>query len=173
MRDTVFGHSRHGVMKFARFSGRTAANPSQWSANLRLEDRCGRSREEADMGPSSKGLAYFAMATVTLATAPAGAASFDCNKAATADEQAICASYVLSDLDTQLATLYGVRMQIPMLMGARGAAQDEQRTWLTQRHACGGDVACIVQSYQQRIAELKQTITEAMQDYCKRVGICE
>ena len=30
----------------------------------------------------------------------------------------------------QMATLYGVRMQIPMLMGARGAAQDEQRAWL-------------------------------------------
>ena len=126
------------------------------------------------MGLSSKGLAFFATATVTLvaATAPAGAASFDCAKAATADEQAICASSVLSDLDTQMATLYGVRMQIPMLMGARGAAQDEQRAWLTQRHACGGDVACIVQSYQQRIAELKQTITEAMQDYCTRLGIC-
>ncbi len=126
------------------------------------------------MGLSSTGLAYFAMVIVTLvaATAPAGAASFDCNKAATADEQAICASYVLSDLDTQMATLYGVRMQIPMLMGARGAAQDEQRAWLVQRGACGGDVACIVQSYQQRIAELKQTISAAMQDYCTRLGIC-
>ena len=66
---------------------------------------------------------------------------------------------MLSDLDTQMATLYGVRMQIPMLMGARGAAQDEQRAWLAERRACGGDVACIVQSYQQRIAELKQTIS--------------
>ena len=58
------------------------------------------------------------------------AASFDCGKARTADEKAICASPALSDLDTQMATLYGVRMQIPMLMGARGAAQDEQRAWL-------------------------------------------
>ncbi len=126
------------------------------------------------MGISSKGLAFFAVATVALAAgvAPASAASFDCTKAATPDETAICASYVLSDLDTQMATLYGVRMQIPMLMGARGAAQDEQRAWLAQRHQCGGDVACIVQAYQARIAGLKQTISDAMQDYCKLKGIC-
>lgn len=117
-------------------------------------------------------LAGAAAIALMAATAPAGAVSFDCAKAETPDEQAICASYVLSDLDTQMATLYGVRMQIPMLMGARGAAQDEQHAWLIRRHACGGDVACIVQSYQQRIAELKQTIAEAMQDYCTRLGIC-
>ena len=123
---------------------------------------------------SSRGRAFVTAATLALiaGAAPAGAASFDCNKAATADEKAICASFVLSDLDTQMATLYGVRMEIPMLMGARGAAQDEQRAWLSQRHQCGGDVACIVQAYQVRIAELKQTIADAMQDYCKRLGIC-
>lgn len=109
---------------------------------------------------------------VIAAAMPAAAASFDCGKAETADERAICASYVLSDLDTRMATLYGVRMQIPMLMGARGAAQDEQRAWLAERRACAGDVACIVQSYQQRIAKLNQAIAEAMHDYCARLGIC-
>ena len=111
-------------------------------------------------------IAVFAVAT------PAGAASFDCGKAKTADEIAICANRTLSELDVAMATLYGVRMQIPMLMGARGAAQDEQRAWLTQRHACGGDVTCLTARYQQRIVELDQTIAEAMQDYCKRLGIC-
>ncbi len=106
------------------------------------------------------------------AAAPAAAASFDCNRAATPDELAVCSGSVLSNLDVEMATLYGVRMQIPMMMGARGAAQDEQRAWLAQRHACGGDVPCIVQSYQQRIAELKQAISEAMQDYCKLMGLC-
>ncbi len=103
---------------------------------------------------------------------PALAASFNCAQAKTADEKAICASPTLSDLDVKMATLYGVRMEIPMLMGARGAAQDEQRAWLAQRGTCGGNVACLVQSYQQRISELNQTIASAMQDYCKRLGIC-
>ena len=90
----------------------------------------------------------------------------------TSDEKAICSSSTLSDLDVQMATLYGVRMQIPMLMGARGAAQDEQRSWLMQRGACGANTACLTQMYQQRIAQLNQAITAAMQDYCTRIGIC-
>jgi uncharacterized protein len=102
----------------------------------------------------------------------AEAASFDCTKAKTADEIAICRTQILSDLDTQMATLYGVRMQIPMLMGAKGAAQDEQRTFLAERGACGGDVACIQQAYLNRIAVLNQAIQTAMHDYCIKLGIC-
>ena len=82
------------------------------------------------------------------------------------------ATRTLSELDVAMATLYGVRMQIPMLMGARGAAQDEQRAWLAERHACGGDLTCLTASYHRRIVELDGTITEAMHDYCTRLGIC-
>ena len=102
----------------------------------------------------------------------AEAASFDCTKAKTADEIAICQTRILSDLDTQMATLYGVRMQIPMLMGAKGAAQDEQRAFLAERGACGGDVTCIQQAYLNRIAVLSQAIQAAMHDYCIKLGIC-
>lgn len=102
----------------------------------------------------------------------AEAASYDCAKAKTPDEIAICVNPALSDLDTQMATLYGVRMQIPMLMGARGAAQDEQRTFLAVRSSCGASVACIKTVYQQRIAILNQIIAAAMQDYCIKLGIC-
>jgi uncharacterized protein len=102
----------------------------------------------------------------------ARAASFDCNKAATPDEIAICANPNVSNLDTIMATLYGVRMEIPMLMGARGAARDEQRAWLASRGTCGGSVACLQTSYQSRIAVLQQTISAAMRDYCVKLGIC-
>jgi uncharacterized protein len=116
------------------------------------------------------------MASVCLAAhaavAPAEAASFNCAKAKTATEIAICNTPHLSDLDTQMATLYGVRMQIPMLMGAREAARDEQLAFLARRGACGADVACIQQAYQSRIAVLNQTIQAAMQDYCVKLGIC-
>lgn len=77
----------------------------------------------------------------------------------------------LSDLDTLMATLYGVRMRIPMLMGARGAARDEQRAFLTTRATCGGNVACLTTVYQNRIAGLDRTIAAAMQDYCVKLGI--
>jgi uncharacterized protein len=103
---------------------------------------------------------------------PADAASFNCGKAAAADEIAICRTTVLSELDVAMATLYGVRMQIPMLMGARGAAQDEQRAFLQSRASCGSNVACIQSAYQQRNGALNATIAAAMQDYCRRLGIC-
>lgn len=71
-----------------------------------------------------------------------------------------------------MATLYRVRMEIPMLVGARGAAQDEQRAFLTKRENCGANVACIQTAYSERIAELDQTIEAAMRDYCTKLGIC-
>jgi uncharacterized protein len=104
--------------------------------------------------------------------APGHAASFDCAKAAAPDETAICATPSLSDLDVEMATLYGVRMELPMLMGARGAAQDEQRDFLDKRAACGASAACITQQYGQRIAALKKTIEDGMHDYCVKIGIC-
>jgi len=109
---------------------------------------------------------------LVLTAAAARAASFDCAKAAKPDETAICGSTKLSDLDVEMATLYRVRMELPMLMGARGAAQDEQRAFLNQREQCGGNVTCIQAAYTARIATLNQTIKAAMQDYCAKLGIC-
>jgi uncharacterized protein len=102
----------------------------------------------------------------------AQAASFNCAKAKTPDEKAICANRTLSDLDLKMATLFGVRMKLPMLMGARGAAQDEQRDFLTVRGSCGADAACIGIAYQQRIDAINAEIDAAMQDYCVKLGIC-
>lgn len=102
----------------------------------------------------------------------AEAASFDCAKAAKPDEIAICETTALSDFDVQMATLFAVRMEIPMAMGSRGAARDEQRAFLAKRGVCGSDIACLKQVYSTRIGELEQTIQAAMQDYCAKVGIC-
>ena len=125
-------------------------------------------------GASGKLRVLAALATIAFlgASAPAGAASFDCGKAAAPDEIAICANPALSDLDVKMATLYGVRMQIPMLMGSKGAAKDEQTSWLQQRSSCGGNVQCLKKSYQARIRGLNDIITAAMQDYCVKLGIC-
>lgn len=119
-----------------------------------------------------RSLASMTLAGLLLLPLSANAASFDCTKAATPDEKAICATPALSDLDTRMATLYGVRMEIPMLMGARGDAQDEQVAWLQTRAQCGSDIACLTAAYQTRIAALNQIISAAMQDYCVKLGIC-
>ncbi len=110
----------------------------------------------------------FVLAFPTLA----GAASFDCAKAAQPDEIAICQSRTLSELDVAMATLYGVRMKVPMLMGSRGAAQDEQHDFLVHRGKCGANAVCLRAAYQQRIAVLQQELDAAMQDYCVKLGIC-
>jgi uncharacterized protein len=102
----------------------------------------------------------------------AHAASFNCAKARLPDEKAICASRSLSELDVKMAALFGVRMKLPMPMGSRGAAQDEQQAFLTMRAACKADAACISAAYKARIAALSQTLDAAMQDYCVKVGIC-
>jgi uncharacterized protein len=107
-----------------------------------------------------------------LAALPAHAASFDCRKARQADEKAICASRTLSELDVQMAALYGVRMQLPMMMGSRGAAQDEQARFLADRAACGAKTSCLANTYQSRIAALKTTLSAGMHDYCVRIGLC-
>lgn len=112
------------------------------------------------------------VAYATLLASPAAAASFNCAKAGKPDEVAICNSTKLSDRDVEMATLYRVRMEIPMLMGARGAAQDEQRAFLAKREACGGNIACIEAAYTARIAMLDAAIKAAMRDYCSKLGIC-
>jgi len=111
------------------------------------------------------GLFFFAAATVD-------AASFNCGKAVHPDEIAICRNTTLSELDVRMATLYGVRMKVPMLMGSRGAAQDEQGAFLVKRAACGANAACIGAAYQQRIDALNAEIDAAMQDYCVKLSIC-
>jgi uncharacterized protein len=112
-------------------------------------------------------------AIVAAATATgAHAASFDCGKATQPDEKAICATPALGDLDVEMATLYRVRMELPMLMGARGAARDDQQSFLDERAKCGSDVACLTQQYNQRVSELNQTIADGMHDYCVKLGIC-
>jgi uncharacterized protein len=102
----------------------------------------------------------------------AHAASFNCALAKTGDEKAVCHNPALSDLDTEMATLFGVRMKVPMLMGARGDAGDEQTQWLQSRHACGGNLACLTGSYKGRISVLNAEIDAAMHDYCVKLGIC-
>jgi uncharacterized protein len=116
--------------------------------------------------------AVLGFAAVLLTSTAAGAASYNCAKATKPDEIAICKSRALSELDVKMATLFGVRMKLPMLMGSHGAAGDEQVAFLAGRAKCGAKATCIGAAYQQRIAVLQQEIDAAMQDYCVKLGIC-
>lgn len=86
----------------------------------------------------------------------AEAASFNCARAGTPAERAICGNRALEDKDVEMTTLYSVIRPV-FAMGARGAFMDEQNAWLVQRNRCGGDRACLNRRYDERIAKLRQT----------------
>lgn len=69
--------------------------------------------------------------------------SFDCSRAGTPTEIAICATPSLAALDRALAEAWS----------ASGRRAD-QTAWLRSRDACGADVACLTQSMRARIVAL-------------------
>jgi uncharacterized protein len=85
---------------------------------------------------------------------PARAASFDCDKAGTADEKAICAERQLNDKDVEMSVLY-TQLKSLLGMGARGDLEDAQVTWLKRRGACGSDRACLDRAYEERLQQLR------------------
>jgi CHAT domain-containing protein/uncharacterized protein len=83
--------------------------------------------------------------------------SFDCRKAQSETERAICASPNLSRIDAELGKLYWARMA--ELKGT-GAEEEKrrQRDWGVARNTCGANVACVEESYRRRIPELGGTV---------------
>ena len=115
---------------------------------------------------------FLVLTALLFAPQGAQAQSFDCQKAATPTEHAICDSRSLSNLDMKMGTLYGVVQKLPMLMGARGNQTDAAHAFLTKRDACGSNVSCLTEAYQSRNKALETTIDGAMQDYCKAIELC-
>jgi uncharacterized protein len=86
------------------------------------------------------------------ATAVAAQPSFDCSKAATAVETAICADEN-SDLavrDRALSRLFSSLKE----EGGHDKLLSAQQAWLKQRNGCGGDASCLRRSYDERLAKL-------------------
>ncbi|MGO4722773.1 MULTISPECIES: lysozyme inhibitor LprI family protein [unclassified Inquilinus] len=92
-------------------------------------------------------LALFATTPALAETAP----SFDCDKAGTAVEKAICADMTLSWLDHTMGRLYAA------LQGSGGTKlRDSQRAWLADRNKCPaeGRANCLSGQYMTRFAAL-------------------
>ena len=82
------------------------------------------------------------MVAAVLAT-QAGAASFDCTKAATRVERMICADISLSRLDDVMSQTYGqMRMAQSADAGASAWLKKTQREWIKQRNACSNTSNC-------------------------------
>ena len=92
-----------------------------------------------------------AAALLTLLPLAAHAAGFDCAKAASPTEKAICADAALSKLDGDLATAW---KQALGKGGDTAALKAAQLKWLKQRDRCGDDAQCLGDRYRERLASL-------------------
>ena len=82
--------------------------------------------------------------------------SFDCDKASTATEKAICSSEMLSNLDRELAAAYKVaRGNIDKESRNLTVLRNQQRQWVKKRSStCSDNVQCLSRMYQERIKAL-------------------
>ncbi len=101
----------------------------------------------------------FAVLMVVSLPASAQAASFSCEKAATPDEKAVCASLPLNDLDVELAVRFDILKSL-LAMGNRAQLQDDQEAWLKERGTCAADTACLRQVYETRLKVLRGVFAE-------------
>ena len=98
---------------------------------------------------------------VILAAHGAEAASFDCQKAATVTEHAICASPALSSLDERAVTAYADTAQLLGLSDdpdyrdpVAGLLLKGHTDWSAARDRCAGASGCLMTQYLRRIAVL-------------------
>lgn len=85
------------------------------------------------------------------------AASFDCNKATTETEIAICGDPELSAFDDRLSGVYVRGRQVTKnVYGNNLEIQNDQIDWLNKRNQCGSETSCLLNAYQTRIEELKE-----------------
>ena len=106
------------------------------------------------------------MAAMVLVPLAGQGASFDCAKASTDAEKAICADPELSKLDEQLARAYKQALQ----KGPKEKVQAAQRAWLKERNTnCGSYAACLQYQYYRRIAQL-QGVHWSLADWQRAAG---
>lgn len=98
--------------------------------------------------------AFGPMAMLAMASVPCAlAAGFDCNKAATTTEKLICSDAETSALDGKLQQAYKTALEAANAPGKKALTQ-EQRNWITYTRGICQDVACLRQTYTDRIAVL-------------------
>jgi uncharacterized protein len=96
--------------------------------------------------------------------AAAQVASYECEKAGTPSEQAICASASLGRKDVIVATYYDLLLHLkPAVPGMAyreldDTLRDQQRQFLATRNACGAKTSCLEQRHDERIMALRETV---------------
>lgn len=96
-------------------------------------------------------------AALLLSLSAAPALAFDCTKAKTAVEKAICADPALKKIDDDLATAYGA-VKASLDEAAQKMMVISQKRWIARREGCGSDgqnpAACVKDMTAERLAFL-------------------
>jgi uncharacterized protein YecT (DUF1311 family) len=88
-------------------------------------------------------------------TSGARAASFDCAKAGTPTEKAICKDPAVSKLDEQVAAAFKTAQGLWPAGNWSAYMRTEQRWWIKDRDdICKADAACLKQDYERRLSFL-------------------
>jgi uncharacterized protein YecT (DUF1311 family) len=95
-----------------------------------------------------------------------GAASFDCAKAASAREKAICADPGLSRADEELGAAYKAALALWSSKGWSDFLRSDQREWLqNQAEMCKADRACLARDYTLRLGYLRSPLLKYVGRY--------
>lgn len=76
--------------------------------------------------------------------------SFDCRRAAAADEVAICGDAGLAAMDRQLGHLYDAAL---LNISDPEALKRSESDWVIARHMCNSDIECLRHAYGERIGQ--------------------
>lgn len=111
-----------------------------------------RANGQAPAAPAAADMTDAAVDAPAAPQAAVAGPSFDCAKATTPVEKAICDSPRLSELDRRMSTMYQELMSV---YEDKPALSKDQVSWLrNQRNACS-DAECIAVAYETRIADLE------------------
>lgn len=100
---------------------------------------------------------------IVLAGSGSQAASFDCGRASTPTEHAICDNPQLSSLDDQTAGLYYTLISNGSLKPSQvSQVKSEQAQFLQRRNACGAGYNCLIDAYTSQIMYLNNMSGKGM-----------
>ncbi len=106
-------------------------------------------------GPQESFVPLGALKSVIRSDWRAPQASFDCHKAGSPIEHAVCADAALARLDRQVAEAYQMKLRNAYEDKAKLAVRQAQRDWLALRDkACGAVAACLTKAYRDRLTVL-------------------
>lgn len=125
------GHELFGGELFASLVPEMSSRVSSEKVSMALKDWCTGAARDLHQEGMSVGIA---------------GPSYDCAKAATSTERAICRSFDLWLEDRALGSIYSVLRNVSS-GEERTLLMEKQRSWISQRDRCGNDVACILDRY--------------------------